>query len=189
MSSVNEDVLEGRPIYMPQNGVVVRNDDPRGRHRIKATIPGIVEETQWAFPLTMGGGGPQRGGHVVPTVGSDVVVFFLGGDVERPVYAAAWWGDDEEPEDLRGLPPAEAAQVQVLELARYKVTVDERPGREQLVLQDKLTGDLVQLDGVSGGLLVKATTALLLRCDGAVDIQGLSVTINGRPVLADSKPL
>lgn len=189
MTTVNEDLIEGRLLYMPQNGVVVRVDDPKGKHRIKASIDGICEETQWALPLCAGGGGPQRGGHLAPKVGHDVVVIFLGGDIEKPVYLPAWWGDDEKPEDLQGLPPEEAPLVQVLELDRFKVTVDERAGKEQLVLQDKLTGDVIQMDGTTGGIQVKATTTLLLKCDGNVVIEGVAVTINGRSVLADPKAI
>jgi hypothetical protein len=189
VATVNEDLIEGRLLYMPQNGVVTRVDDPKGKHRVKASVDGICEETQWAYPLCAGGGGPGRGGHVAPKVGSDVVVIFLGGDIERPVYLPAWWGDDEVPEDLRDASPEEAARVQVLELDRYKVVVDEREGREQLVVQDKATGDMLQLDGATGGVLLKATTRLVLRCDGDVSVEGLTVTINGRPVLPDAKPI
>jgi uncharacterized protein involved in type VI secretion and phage assembly len=184
LSTVNEALHEGRLLYMPEVGVVVRVDDPEGRHRVKFMIPNLVEpESQWARPL--GGGGPQRGGHVCPRVGDEVVVTFLGGDVERPVYQAAWWGDGEEPEDLAALSVADAPLVQVLEFARHAVAVDERPGREQLVLRDKLTGDSVTLDGVTGTVTVQATTALVLRAVGAVSIEGAAVTVNGRPVLAD----
>lgn len=189
MSTVNEDVEAGRPILMPQLGVVTRVDDPAGRHRVKASVDGLIDETQWAYPLTVGGGGPQRGGHVVPAVGSDVVLIFMGGDPERPFYAPAHWSKEELPADLQGLPAAEAHLVQTLEIGRYKITVDERPGKEQLSVQDKGTGDLVQLDGTTGGVLIKATTALRLQCDGAIDVEALSVTLNGRPLLADDKPI
>lgn len=184
MSTINEDLVEGRLLYMPQHGVVVDVNDPLKRHRVKATIDGIVEETQWAYPCTMGGGGKQRGGHAAPPVGAHVVVVFLGGDVERPVYLGGWWVDDELPEDLGGLSAEEAPLVQVLETGRFKVTVDEREGKEQLVMTDKLTGDLIQMDGTSGGVQIKATTTLLLKADGQVVIEAAQVTINDRPALA-----
>ena len=187
MSTVNEDLIEGKLLYMPQHGVVVRNDDELSRHRIKASIDGICEETQWAYPCVMGGGSPQRGGHAVPPVGAHVVLLFLGGDIERPVYLGGWWVDDEIPTDLQGLSPEDSALVQVIETSRFKVTIDERSGKEQLVMQDKTTGDVIQMDGANGGIQIKATTTLLLHADGQVDIDAAQVTIAGRPVLTDGR--
>lgn len=187
MSTVNEDLVEGKLLYLPQHGVVVDVADPLKRHRVKATIDGIVEETQWAYPT--GGGGKARGAHICPPVGAHVVIIFLGGDVERPVYLPGWWVDDELPEDLDGLSEGDAPLVQVVETSRFKVTIDEREGKEQLVLADKLTGDVIQMDGVNGGVQVKATTVLLLKADGHVAIEGTEVTINGRPVLSDGRAI
>lgn len=188
MSTINEAVIEGRPVYFPEVGTVVRVDDPESRHRVKVTIPGLIEpESDWVRPL--GGGGPRRGAHACPRVGDEVVVIPLGGDLDRLVYVAAWWGDGEEPEDLASLSPADAPLVQVLEFSRHAVTIDERPGKEQLILRDKLTGDALVLDGVTGSVTVRATSALVLKADGLVSIEGAAVTVNGRPVLADSGPI
>ena len=188
MSTVNEAVMEGKPVYLPQVGTVVRVDDPEARHRVKVVVPGLIDvESAWARPL--GGGGPRRGVHVCPRVGDEVVVVPIAGSLDQLVYLAAWWGDGEEPEDLASLSPADAPLVQVLEFSRHAVAVDEREGKQQLIVRDKLTGDALVLDGVTGSVTVRATSALVLKADGLVSIEGAAVTVNGRPVLADPKPL
>lgn len=188
MSTVNEAVMEGKPVYLPQVGTVVRVDDPHPRHRVKVVVPGLIDvESAWARPL--GGGGPRRGVHVCPRVGDEVVVVPIAGSLDQLVYLAAWWGDGEEPEDLASLSPADAPLVQVLEFSRHAVAVDEREGKQQLIVRDKLTGDAIVLDGVTGSVPVRATSALVLKADGLVSIEGAAVTVNGRPVLADPKPL
>lgn len=194
MSSIGEMVASGDVRYLaPQHGVVVENKDPEGLWRVRVRIPGLIDLSSWAFPFgTLGGGGPQRGGWVVPAIGADVVVLFLGGDVERPLYAPAWWarrgGASEMPTSARDA-GAEAHQVQALEFDRLLVTVDERAGKRQLAVEDKLSGDVIQIDLEKMAIRVKATSALILEADGLVRITGAQVVIQDRVVLADPKPI
>lgn len=194
MLSAGEDLARGvARYYAPVNGVVVDNADPDGSHRVRVRVPGLIDKSAWAWPITAGGGSPQRGGHIVPELGADVVVWFLGGDVERPIYAGGWWGTptagSEAPSDVAEVAGPDAAKVQSLELGRVKITVDEREGHRALSIQNKTTGDFITLDLESHGLHIKMTAAILLECLGVVDIDATAITLNGRLVTADSKDL
>lgn len=193
MLSANEEMLAGNVRYFAAYPAVVADDeDPEGLHRVRVTIPGLVDPSAWAWPITAGGGSAQRGGHVVPAKGADVIVWFLGGDVERPVYAGGWWGKpdagDESPADVTAVTDLkERRLVQSMQIGRVKITFDERPGKEQFFVEDTVSGDVIQLDLVTMGIRIEATAALILKSAGLVQIEGAQVTINDRPVHADSR--
>ena len=113
--------------------------DPTADSLTIGNLVGLVALTYWAFPFgTLGGGGPQRGGFVVPDIGADVVVMFLGGDLERPIYSPAWWsyrnGAKEMPAPARDA-AEHAHQVQSIQLGRLLIAVDERDGQRKLFLR------------------------------------------------------
>lgn len=204
MSSAAEDIQDGQPrYYAPEHGKVVDNVDPEGLSRVRIRVPGIVELTDWANPMgTMGGGAAQRGAWRVPDIGSDVVVFFLGGDVERPVYTGGWWGTPpaaegkrEVPTEVEAVPLEEAHLVSsIYEGKRLKVWVDERDGKQQLGIQDKqdagADGTFIQVDMESGSITIQAGGAgLILKSIGMVQIVGAQVTINDRLVDMTDSPV
>ncbi len=79
-------------------GIVVLNDDPQKRGRIKIRIPshhGIVnitnawindEDLPWAVPGALLNAGNDIGQRLIPTIGTRVFVLFEEGDLSKPVY-------------------------------------------------------------------------------------------------------
>ena len=197
MSTVNEAIQSGRVYYgAPEHGKVIDNKDPDGLYRVKVRIPGIMDETDWAFPIgTQGGGSKGRGAWTVPDVGADVIVMFLGGDYQRPLYMTGWWGmptaGTEMPTETAAAPKEDAHKIQTIhESSRLKVWVDEREGKEQLGIQDKNDPDtFMQIDMSQGSITISATSAVVIKCLGLVEIDGAQVNIAGRLVLPDSKPI
>ena len=182
-------------------GVVTDNADPLNLYRVRVRIPGLIEPASaWAFPLGMPGGGSKRRGLAFgPEVGTEVAVFFNQGDVDHPYYMIGNWGTDEVPGPVGGyagsdetaevVPSADAHDVIAMETKRYVIIIDDRVGKERLVLRDKNTGDQLLMDGVKGGIQVLATAMLHLKSMGSVVIDGAAVTIQGRAVLANPKAI
>ncbi len=173
------------------HGVVVDNADPDGAHRVRVSIPGIVELTGWAYPITSGGGSAQRGGHIVPAEGSEVVVWFIGGWIERPIYACGWWPPaaaegPRMPTDVVAA-GAQAHQVQSIEIGDFKLTFDERDDKRTIRAEHITSGDFIEWDLKNQGLQISMSAAILLKCSGLIDIDAAQVSIIGRQVLADSK--
>jgi hypothetical protein len=194
MLSAAEDLKAGNVrYYAPAMGVVVDNADPEGNRRVRVRVPGLVEKSAWAWPITGGGGSARRGSHVVPAVGADVVVQFLGGDVERPIYSGGPWSAAAQAGDERSEDVVEAGEgahkVQTLELEDLRITVDERDGNRAIRLLNKRTQDFITIDVVAGGLQVRMTSAILIQCLGLVSIEAAAITLNERPVLPDSAPI
>ncbi|MBI3184812.1 MAG: hypothetical protein HYZ28_21960 [Myxococcales bacterium] len=176
-------------------GEVADREDPESLGRVRVRIPGLVEPaSNWAFPLgTVGGGSDRRGLFSVPEKGAEVGVLFHQGDVDHPYYLCGHWGKPdgqaEVPEPVRGLSKEEAPQVRAFETGRFLLVFDDREGKEALVIKDKRSGDQVEFDGVAMGITVKATSALLLKADGIVSIEGATIQLNGRVVLPGPKPI
>jgi uncharacterized protein involved in type VI secretion and phage assembly len=176
-------------------GEVVDREDPECLGRVRVRIPGLVDPASpWAFPLgTVGGGSDRRGFFSVPEKGAEVGVLFHQGDIDHPFYLSGHWGKPngqaEVPEPARGLAKEETPQVRAFETKRFLLAFDDRDGKEAFLIKDKVSGDQIEFDGVGMGITIKATTALLLKADGMVNIEGASVQINGRLVLPGPKPI
>ena len=170
-------------------GHVVDRADPLKLGRVRVRIPGLIQEASaWAFPLgTLGGGSDRRGFFAVPEDGAEVGVLFQEGDVERPYYLSGHWGlpggSTEIPDPARGLSKDETPQVRVFESRRFLLVFDDRAGHETLRIEDKLSHDQIEFDGTALGMTIKATSALILKADGLINIEGTTVVINGRLVL------
>jgi hypothetical protein len=171
-------------------GSVANRDDPEGLGRVRVRIPGLIEpESAWAWPLgTVGGGGDGCGFFAVPPVGANVVVWFLGGEVDAPTYAPGPWsrpdGQSEVPAEGQAGP-----DVRVMSTPTFAIVLDERPGAAALRLVNRRTGDKVELDAVTNSVTVQATTELKLQAVGTITMQALAITLNGRPVAPSPEPI
>lgn len=194
-------VLDGNDLdWGLYDAPVIDTADPLHLRRVRVNIPGRGE-TVWALPRTTGGGGPQRGGHLLPRVGQTVLVQFLHGDRRRPVYEGAWWGTGEQPRELLAA-GAEAEQVQAFEVAMgndgtsIRVTLDERAGkRAWKVAAVQRTGESesviasIELDLEQRVLDLYGLAGVQVRSLGFVDIKGLIARILKRRVDRNTKPI
>lgn len=178
--------------FAPWPATVTNIEDPLGLHRVKCEIRGFVEETEWCLPRTAGGGSPQWGGNIVPPVGSDVIVEFLGGDKIRPVYSGANWGlpggVSEAPRAVVEAGP-EAHLVHALQLGPLVFSVDLRPrddvaGTGQLftIRDEEAETDLFVYDLIAKGLEIQADSLVRIAAVGLVDVRGMIAQIQGRQV-------
>ncbi len=176
-------------------GYVTDRKDPEGLGRVRVCVPGVLEpHSAWAFPLgTVGGGSDRRGFFSVPEKNAEVGVLFHQGDVDHPYYLCGHWGKPdtgtEVPEPVKELGKEDAPQVRAFETSRFLLVFDDRAGKEALVIKDKKSGDQVEFDGAAMGITIKGTSALLLKADGIISIEGTSVQLNGRLVLPGTKPI
>jgi hypothetical protein len=175
-------------------GTVFSNEDPEGLGRVRVRIPGLCEPASaWAWPFGLpGAGGADRGGFIAPPKGADVVVFFRNGDIDHPFYAGGNFGlpggvsEAPTPAKTAG---AQAHKVAVLETDLWRVSMDSRPTSPYLIVENKTTGDKIEIDGLTAGILLDAKAALQLKAIGIVRIDGLQVIINGRTVRPGGDPI
>lgn len=173
-------------------GFVRSIDDPDGLHRALVEIPGFADEPGlWCAPF--GGGAADHGGHVRAVVGQGVFVLFPAGDVDtQPHYLPGAWArptqGSQAPGAFRDLPPERAALVSALALDGFTVAVDGHGDSRQLCVVDDRLGTKIQLNGLTGEVVIESAVSLKIKAP-RVDITGVDVRINDRPVLIDSKPI
>lgn len=85
-----------RLFYGKYRGFIRDVKDPEKKGRVRCQVPAVLGTellTDWAWPCgAWYGGGEDYGDFKVPPVGSAVYVEFEAGDVNRPLWTAAWWG-------------------------------------------------------------------------------------------------
>lgn len=176
------------------DGVVTDVNDPLKIGRVRLSVPGVLDESDWAFPLSMGRGDGVGFWHV-PKVGADVGVWFLGGDFDRPFYVPghhiAPRGSGRGPSFIQAaeVSVADAPKIKLWETEDHLILLDGRDGRQAFEVRDKTTGDGVAYDRSTLSLEVKGTVSVKITSTGAIDIDGLAVTILGRPVVPGAGPI
>jgi hypothetical protein len=176
------------------DAVVVRNDDPLKIGRLRMRVPGMIDLTDWAFPLSMGRG-DGVGFYHVPKIGADVGAWFLGGDHDRPFYVPGHWiaprGSGRAPSYIQAadISPADAPAIKLWETEDHLILLDGRTGHAAFEVRDKVTGDGVSYDRNTMSLEVKGTVSVKVTSTGAIDIDGTAVTIMGRPVVPGAGPI
>lgn len=192
-------------------GVVTDNVDPKKLGRIKARVPGIADDpdTDWAFPVgNPGAGVSQRGFFDVPAIGSEVYVFFLGGDPDKPRFMTGHWGvrpdeGSEVPTQARDAldedGPEVADQIKVYETNSYVMVFDERDGKERFFVKRKraaggdfpddfddeaLDGNalMFEMDATNGTIALSAPGGIVLRSLGLIDLDASVLQIAGRKI-------
>ena len=189
-------------------GVVTQNEDPKKLGRVKARIPGIADdpESVWMLPVgNPGAGVAQRGFFDVPTIGSEVYAFFLGGDPDKARFMTGHWGlpngESEVPTQARDAldeDPANADKIKVYETNTWVMVFDEREGQERMFIKRKrdiptepefddedLVGGnalMFELDATNGTFAISAPGGIVLRSLGLIDIDASVVQIAGRKV-------
>ena len=143
-------------LYGLYDGFVLERDDPDGLGRVKVTVPGILEESDWAFPVGVPGGGAGQGGlWWVPKVNASVAVFFVAGDIEAPRYMPSHWGDGEAPTDAH-------VDKAILETDSWIIEIDKRSGQRSLKLRSKTTDDHLELDLESGETVISGSSKVIV---------------------------
>lgn len=165
-------------------GLVINNEDPKKRNRIKAEIPQIIDETPWAYPAGMGQGKDQ-GDVTVPDVGEVVFIEFLSGHIDHPIWTPGPYsepGDRDTPAqgvraetDIKKKPGGDDIMKAHKNFATkrhgFVVEMDGNSGQEKLRLFDETTGSQVRIDRKRKTVLVYSAGDIHLECKGTLYIR------------------
>lgn len=173
------------PLQELHLGVVLDNDDPDDRGRVKLHLAATGLETWAAVMVPSAGGG--YGVSLLPRVGEQVVIAFVGPDLPI-VLGAVWSGGASQPEDAR--PVDERYLVQ--SPAGLKVLLDDRqpsvtietPAGNRLVITDQGGGKVTIEQG--GERVDIAPGTVKLTGSGIVSIEAAQVTISAGLVKVDA---
>lgn len=192
------DDFGGQKYYGLYEGKVVDRDDPDGDGRVRVQIPGLIDErSAWARPK---GGGSKHWGFVrVPPLDADVLVQFVNGDIDRPVYEPYDYGTKNGEREM--FPEHEDPDVIVGGFGPFRVVVDLREDEaaglvpsltiKQVAINTKgqetdsawvqITENSVQVYGDSA---VEVGSGAITNIDSGGDVQ-----VKGRKLMPTSRPV
>jgi len=167
---------------------VLENDDPQGQGRIKVRFKWqcqVNNPTEWLRVVSPNAGngdmGKNRGFHVIPEVGDQVVVGFEEGNVARPVVMGSVYhsnsGDSSgfKNSDIKGLTSRKGSAL----------TFDDKGHHLELGTNDK---NYVKIENVGGTLTAESVDKIVLKTgsssitmtkEGTITLVGTNINIIG----------
>jgi uncharacterized protein involved in type VI secretion and phage assembly len=178
-------------------GLVSDLKDPDGQGRVKVTLPwspdpGGAKYEAWARLATMMGGN-NRGTWFIPDVNDEVLLAFEGGDVRRPyVVGALWNGSDSPPDSMDGA--GNNNRKVVRSRNGVKVTLDDRSGQEQMILEtpggQKLTlkdgPGTVEIVDSNGNSIKLEPSGITVNASARVTVKASTVAVSAGMVTVDA---
>lgn len=180
----------------PYIGVVVSNTDPAKLGRIKVNVPHVygvsdggigpvgVTDLPWAIPAGLPAGGTKSSGGIdwLPDPGDQVIVFFLDGEPEKPVWMWMMQTLDQSKDfplhhysdrSATGRPDRAA-------LTRYGHTIELNSGS---IIESSRSGyQLIMLDGdpnvFNGSITLQTPRAQMLEIDDETNTATLNVNLD-----------
>lgn len=138
--------------------VVLDNKDPDNLGRVKFTVDGLVEESDWAWPTGWGGaGGKLKGGFWPPPIDAEVVVWFEEGDIDSPAYFSFHYGEGEINSVFGYNSNGEFGQG--FESGAWLFEIDDRNGQRKVKVTHKESGQSVLIEESGSGVRFVADVA------------------------------
>jgi hypothetical protein len=183
-------------------GVVTFRDDPLLLSRIKVRIPGILtpesaDHGPWAWPRGAGGS-KQFGKNSVPPLDADVLIQFVNGDINYPVWETAWHGIpiiDGQPRS-EAFPEHEHPDIHVFGIGGFRLVIDDRQGQRsatfkvvKMVAGKEEAVAWLEFNYETNSAQLWADSAVQVAGGALVDVDGSAVQVRGRKVMPSSKPI
>lgn len=159
----------------PCLGWVASNDDPEHRGRIRAILPGVVDETPtgWLEPVPVAG----PAGYAVwavPKRNAPVWVEWYRGNPDEGFWRAAGAPGTDSPTEVGG-------DVDAVAVASADYILVLRPG--SATLRSRTTDDAVTLGGGDLSVSVRAGASVTISAGGSIDLVAPRVSVNGTPLI------
>jgi len=146
-------------------GMVENNVDPLALGRVQVSIPTLSDFnlSQWAR-IAVPMAGADSGVYFLPDVGDEVLVSFVGGDINQPVVVGGLWnGKKRPPENNMSL----INNKKTIKLkSGMSIEFDETPGTETLSISNG-KGSRIVMNSATGDIDIDATGSVNIRCGPA----------------------
>jgi len=183
-------------LYGAHIGTVISVVDPDSRSRVQVQIMGGDADggaLLWAR-VAVPFAGDNRGAFLIPDVGDEVLVVFIGGDPRFPVVAGALWnGQTSVPESIGGnridrwtLTGKNGTRIAIVESASGQEKVElETPNGVKATLTDA-SGGSITLDTGAGTTITADTSGVGINTSSTVSVQASSASVSAGTVSVDS---
>jgi len=188
------DNFDGQRYFGVYEGYVVDRDDPQQDGRVRVRIPGMIDDrSAWARPR---GGGSKRWGKVaVPPDEADVLVQFINGDIDRPIYEPFDFGHPDGDREM--FPEHDDPDVIVMGFGPFRLVVDLRDDvspsamlKQVHQLSDGSETDTAWIQLINNSIQVHADSAVEVDGASLVNIKSAGdIQIKNRKVLPNVRPI
>ncbi|GAU77510.1 VgrG protein [Fusibacter sp. 3D3] len=185
-------------------GIVTNTQDPDNLGRIKVKLPLRDEaenESAWARMIVPFAGN-EMGVYFIPDVGDEVIVAFLGGQLEKPVIVGGVWSKSVKPpmaneegknltkmiktksgHELTFFDEEDKGKITLKSSKGYTIEMDDE--NEKLTLKDPKGKNKVEMSSKDGKITVEAEKKIELKSGGSsiiIDGTGNKITIKSNTV-------
>jgi uncharacterized protein involved in type VI secretion and phage assembly len=179
-----------------QIGIVVSVQDPEARSRVQVYVPsvdGAKAAPNWAR-VAVPFAGDNYGAFLIPNVGDEVIVLYIGGDVSYPVVVGTLWnGGTKLPESIGGdridrwtLTGKNGTRIAIVEQATGQEQVEiETPAGNKATLTDTAGGSIT-VQTSTGTSVTLNTTGVAVKTSGEVNVSASTATLTAGSVTVNS---
>jgi uncharacterized protein involved in type VI secretion and phage assembly len=176
--------------------IVTSVQDPDRKSRIQVQIIGADADGDallWAR-VAVPFAGDNRGAFLIPDVGDEVIVHFIGGDPRFPVVCGALWnGQTAVPETIAGdridrwtLTGRNGTRIAIIEENQGQEKVEiETPTGQKATLTDA-SGGKIELATAGGSRLTMDSAGVKITTSGKFEVQASSIKMTAGQVNVDT---
>ena len=189
----SDDFFKSGRLFGLYAGTVVNREDPNNLCRVKVSIPGVMEITNWASPK--GSGTKNFGSASVPPLDSDVYVQFINGNPDQPVYEPADFGivNGESEVFKEHTDP----DIHVFGIGPFRAVIDYRnPGSGTLRIKmvKEINGSeedisWIEFSELGNSIEIHADSAIGVDSGAIIDIDSSTVQIKERKIMSTTRPI
>lgn len=173
-------------------GEVTSVADPLGIGRVKLLIPSLHAEAEFFARVAVPFAGADRGAFLIPDVGDEVVVAFIGGDVRHAVVIGSVWNGRNQPPET--LPGDAVDRWSLTGKAGTRIAIIEESGREQVAFETPagVTGILTDEAGgrirfsAAGVTVTFDTQGVTIESPGPVKVTAPSLEVTAGQITVNS---
>jgi uncharacterized protein involved in type VI secretion and phage assembly len=157
---VNGSSIPPSRFYGKYRGLVVDNDDPQQKGRLRAHVPEVLGDVDsgWALPCVPYAG-DGSGQYTVPEPDTGVWIEFEAGDPSRPIWSGCWWGDGQVPADNGGQSGTPSLRI-IRSEQGLMLTFDD--SSQVITVSDERGSNLLEIQVTAGLITIKSATKAIV---------------------------
>lgn len=161
-------------------------NDPEQLGRVRVRYPHLGNQiSDWARTVALGNGS-DRGSHVIPEVGDEVLVAHEHGDPRRPYILGGLWNKEDQPPVGDGQPTQNNWRFSKSR-SGHIFRFDDTQGGEKIEIIDKSGGNVITIDTVQNTITISATQSVVVQAQ-SVQIESTNIEINGNASISLTAP-
>ena len=129
--------------YGKYRGIVIDNNDPQKRGRVKLRVPSVLadQDSDWALPCLPYGGINQQGFFMIPDIDAQLWVEFEECDIHKPIWVGTFWQQESDTQEdaAKEVPTTKIIHTKSCHILQF----DDEEGEEQFRLYHPADAEMI----------------------------------------------